>query len=281
MNRNEFLTVAAWQGPIREGDFQANLNKVLEVARYADQCQVDILCFPETYLHGYFNSYELAKQNAIDLRSEAFRQICEQFAGLKNTTVLVGLNELEDDRVYNTVAVIEKGRCLGWYRKAYTYKPYDYYSVGRDFPVFEKKGVRYGIIICLDSVYREPAHIAALKGARILFCPSFNRVQHDVHLFHYLHRKGHVITRAFDNHCWVVVSDIVWDKDKEVSAGYACVVDADGEVVARAQPFEEMLLTYAIPMRLLHEEKKTRLFGNQELSELMGDAYQQAVNDEE
>ncbi len=61
------------------------------------------------------------------------------------------------------VTVLEK------YRKAYTYAPYDYYSLGREFPVFEKKGIKYGIIICLDSTYREPAHIAALKGARILF----------------------------------------------------------------------------------------------------------------
>lgn len=202
---NTYLQVAAFQGHIHEGNSKVNLDKILEQTELAEKRGIDILCFPENYLHGYFSNKEDAIKHAINLQSESFSKLCEQFLKFTHTTVLIGLNELDKDNIYNTVVVIEKGQCIGKYRKAYTYSPYDYYSLGRDFPVFEKKGIKYGIIICLDSVYREPTHIAALKGARIIFCPSFNRVTKDARMLHYLHRKNHFISRAFDNHAGLLL----------------------------------------------------------------------------
>jgi predicted amidohydrolase len=198
---NNFLQVAAFQGHIKEGNVETNLNKVIEITELAEKRGVDILTFPESYLHGYFSKKENAFKNAMDLKSETFQNLCAKFSNFNHTTVLLGLNELEENNIYNTVVVIEKGLCIGKYRKAYTYAPYDYYSLGRDFPIFEKKGIKYGIIICLDSTYREPAHIAALKGARIIFCPCFNRVQNSAKILPYLHQKNHFISRAFDNNC--------------------------------------------------------------------------------
>jgi predicted amidohydrolase len=280
MEINNYLTVAAFQGAIKEGDNQANLEKVLQATQYAEKCDVDILCFPETYLQGYFSSKELALQNAIDLKSREFEQLCECFSSFQRTTVLLGLNEIEGDKIYNTVVVIEKGKCLGKYRKAYTYVPYEYYSLGRDFPIFEKKGIKYGIIVCVDSTFREPAHIAALKGARIIFCPMFNRVPKDARMFAYLHRKSHFIARAYDNHCWFVASDIVWDAGDETCPGFSCIFSDDGELVANAEPFQEMVITYPIPLKNLTERRKIRLLGTPELFEIVNRNYQQTLEQE-
>jgi predicted amidohydrolase len=277
MKKNDFLTVAAFQCHITEGDSQANLEKVLETANLAEKQEIDLLCFPESYLHGYFSSREHALQHAIDLKSPEFANLCKRFSRFHTTTVLLGLNEVEENRIYNTIVVIEKGVCLGRYRKAYTYSPYDYYSLGREFPVFEKKGVKYGVMICLDSAYREPAHLAALQGARIIFCPSFNRVQNDAHMLNYLQRKSHFISRAFDNHCWIVVSDIIWDKAEEVCPGFASIWNDNGELAVKAEPFQEMLITYPIPLANLREGKRVRLFGNPELFELVIAAYKKAT----
>jgi predicted amidohydrolase len=280
MELNDYLTVAAYQGPNHEGDSKANLEKVLAVTSHAEKIKVDIICFPETFLQGYFSSKQHAMQHSIELRSKDFSTICHRFSSFRNTTVLLGLNERENDKIYNTVVAIENGKCIGKYRKAYTYVPYDYYSVGREFPVLEKKGIYYGMIICLDSVYREPAHIAALKGARIIFCPSFNRVQKDARMFNYLQRKSHFISRAFDNHCWFVVSDIICDKGDEVCPGFACILNDDGELAAKAEPFQEILITYSIPMSNLKERKNIRLFGNAELFEIVKETYDQAIEKE-
>jgi predicted amidohydrolase len=277
---NNFLQVAAFQGYIKEGDAEANFNKVIEITELAEKRGIDILTFPESYLHGYFSEKENAFKNAINLQSKTFEDLCKKFSKFNHTTVLLGLNELDENNIYNTVVVIEKGHYIGKYRKAYTYAPYDYYSLGRDFPVFEKKGIKYGIIICLDSAYREPAHITALKGARILFCPSFNRVQKDAKMLHYLHRKSHFISRAFDNHCWLVTSDIIWDENGEVCSGYSCILSSDGELVAKAEPFQETLITYSIPLETLHQKKKVRLFGNPELFQIVKDTYEQSIKNQ-
>lgn len=249
----------------------------LEQTELAEKRGIDILCFPESYLHGYFANKEDAIKHAINLQSEAFSNLCKLFSKFNHTTVLLGLNELDNDGIYNTVVVIEKGQCIGKYRKAYTYSPYDYYSVGRDFPIFEKKGIKYGIVICLDSAYREPAHIAALKGARIIFCPSFNRIAKEARMLHYLHRKSHFVSRAFDNHCWFVVSDIIWDEVNEVCPGYSCILSDDGELVAKAEPFQENILTHSISLDALKIRKKTRIFGNPELFEIVKKTYEQNI----
>ncbi len=268
------LRVASYQGPITEKSPEANLEKTCEVMKLAHNSMMDILCMPESYLHGYFTSADDARRYSINLQSDDFAKLCERFQPFSPTLIL-GLNETDGDQIFNTAVVIEHGKCIGKYRKAYTYAPYDYFSLGMDFPIFEKKGVKYGIIICLDSVYREPALITALKGARVLFCPMFNRVNKDTVIINYLHRKSHFITRAFDNNCWFISSDIVWgeESDLEVCQGYSTIVDSDGHVVAQAQPFTEMLLTYDIPLKKLEHVKKTRLLGQPELFGILAKEY--------
>lgn len=273
--------VAAFQGRCIEGDPKANFQKVIDLMNESEARKIDILCLPESFLHGYFSTKEKALQYSIDLQSQEFYAMCDQLKIFSRTTLLLGLNERDNDKIFNTVVVIENGQCLGKYRKAYTYPPFDYYSLGCDFPVFEKQGVKYSIIICLDSAFREPALISALNGAQIIFCPMFNRVSKDAKMLHYLNRKSHFVSRAFDSQCWFIASDVVWDEnDSQVCQGYATILDSDGHVVAQSQPFQEMLLTYAIPMKLLHGEtviKKTRRYGNPALFEKVKIAYENAI----
>lgn len=277
MKQNDYFQVAAFQGKIIEKSPEVSLEKIVGIMALAEKRQIDILCSPESYLHGYLNSKEEATKFSIDLQDSAFEKLCDNFKNFLTTTLLLGLNERDGDEIFNTVVVIEQGRYMGRYRKAYTYAPYDYFSLGRDFPVFEKRGIKYGIIICLDSAYREPAHITALNGAKILFCPSFNRVSKDSEMLPKLKRKGHFISRAYDNHCWLVCSDIIWEDDHQTCAGHSCILNDDGEIVATAEPFLESLITYSIPMERLQEKKYARLLGTPELFHIMKDSYQKAI----
>ena len=282
MKSYDCFTIAAFQGRCKEGDPKSNFVKVMELMKESEERKIDILCLPESFLHGYFSCKDQALQYSIDLKSDEFHALCDKLKIFSRTTLLLGLNEKHNDELFNTVVVIENGHCLGKYRKAYTYPPYDYYSLGCDFPVFEKHGVKYSVIICLDSVYREPSLISALSGAQILFCPMFNRVSNDARMLHYLNRKSHFVSRAFDNQCWFVASDIVWDEnDSQVCQGYATILDDDGQVVAQSQPFQEMLLSYSIPIKYLTGEKsikRTRRYGNPELFEKVKLAYENAIS---
>jgi predicted amidohydrolase len=275
----KFFTVAAYQGPHHPGNIAHNLNQILEQLSLAQSRGVDVLCMPESFLHGYFESESDARKYSLDLESTEYAKLLENFKEF-DTTLLLGINERNGDAIFNTVVVIEKGQHLGQYRKAYTYPPYDYFSLGREFPVFEKNGVKFGVMICLDSCYREPAQIMAFQGAQVLFCPMFNRVATDAKMLHFLNRKAHFITRAFDSECWFVTSDIVWpEASQQVCSGYSTIVDKNGEIVCRAEPFEAMQIQYAIPLDQLRSAVKepgihSRFLGNPDLHLLVVEAYQ-------
>ncbi len=278
MDQNEFFHIAAYQGRITEKSPHISLEKARDVMSIANNKGLDILCMPEGYLHGYFTSAVDALDFSIHLQSREFELLCEGFSPFKNTTLLLGLNERDGEQLFNTVVVIERGRCIGKYRKAY-YDD-DGYSVGREFPVFEKRGVKYGIIICYDSWYREPAQIMALSGATMLFCPSFNRVRKDPIMLDRLSKRSHFITRAYDTQCWFICSDIVWDQEDsdETCPGYTCILDDNGSIMAVASPYTETMLTYSIPIKKLQNTtRKKRLIGTPDLFDILKGAYAQRI----
>ena len=278
MDQNKYFQVAAYQGRITEKSPHVSLEKVSDVMNIANNKGIDILCMPETYLQGSFTHAVDVLDYSIHLESREFELLCERFRSFKNTTLLLGLNERAGDQFFNTVVAIEQGRCIGKYRKAYFDD--DCYSLGRVFPVFEKRGVKYGIIICFDSWYREPAQITALAGATMIFCPSFNRVRKDPHMLERLSKRNHFITRAYDNQCWFICSDIIWDQENsdETCPGYACVLDDNGSIMAVAPPYTETMLTYSIPItKLTNTARKKRLIGTPDLFDLVKEAYEQRI----
>jgi len=269
------ITIAVYQGKILQGNAIENLNKTIQQLEIAESKGVDILCMPESFLHGYFESKNEAVNHSICLDSDEYRQLLGRLSRFKKTTLLLGVNEQYKNEIYNTVVVIEGGQHIGSYRKAYTYSPYDYFSLGKEFPIFEKKGVRYGIVICIDCMYQEPAHILALKGAQIIFCPMFNKVKNDARMLNFLNSKSHFIARAFENESWFAASDIVWEDDgKYICPGSATIFNKNGEMVSVSIPFSESLLQYQIPLGMLRDDSweqthYRRMLGNPDLREIL------------
>ena len=273
---NKFIKIATFQGRIREKDSKNSLQKIIESLEYCAQNNVDILCMPESYLHGYFDNFMDAMENSINLESEDFKSLCHQFEKYK-TTLIFGLNEKENNKVFNTVVIIENGICIGKYRKSYTYTPYDYFECGTDFPVFEKNGVKFGIIICFDAAFIEPSRILALNGAQIIFCPSFNRTKDicENNITEYLDKRTNFICRAYENRVWFVSSDIVWDSDgSSVCSGYASILDNKGNFVAKGNKFQEEILINSIPISTLRTHANELIFsGKKNLTNIMHESY--------
>ena len=255
--------VATYQGPLIENSLQVALDKVEETLCKAQDQAVDLLCMPECFLQGYFEKEDEAWNSALDLQQEPFLGILERFKPYK-TTLILGLNEKRQDRLYNSAVVIEEGRLVGKYSKAHL--ELDYYSQGMEFPLFERRGIKYGIIICLDSTYLEPARILALKGAQILFCPMCNRTNLAYYRENHpklMRQKSHFIARAFENHVWLVTSDCIWPDDgTRVCAGYSAIYNPEGEEVVKADFFSETLLVTKIPFTVLEKRKSKRIYGD-------------------
>jgi N-carbamoylputrescine amidase len=80
---------------------------------------------------------------------------------------------------YNTTAILDAdGTLLGTYRKAHIpddplYCEKFYFAPGdSDFPVFQTRFAKLGVLICWDQWYPEAARICALKGAELLVYPT-------------------------------------------------------------------------------------------------------------
>ena len=116
-------------------------------------------------------------------------------------------------------------------------------QTGRTFPVWEHKGVKFGVIICADGGYIEPARILALKGARIIFAPHFNAISGPGLLSHVMKVRADHTARAIENSVYFVRgNNVVLDSTKSgltrgetVGYGDSYIMDPGGEIVARSR----------------------------------------------
>lgn len=226
----------------------------------ADAEHVDFVCFPEGFLTGYYAEVKAARENSMEVGDDAFNQWLEMLAGY-SSTVIVGFNERESQNLFDSAAIIEHGKLLAVQRKHYLY--HNYFTSSSSFSACESKGVTFGVVICLDANYFEPARLLALQGATILFSPMCNRVP----LNHpYATRPSyysHFVARSFENRCWLVTADWVWPNDgTSICPGHTVIYDYDGQEITRSTAGEEQLLLYDIPPNQLLREKGRRVHGS-------------------
>lgn len=224
-------------------DFDANLAKVVAGLERADRERVEIVCFPECFLTGYPDTAELARKNAFAVDSPEMMRVLDQTARFE-ATFIVGFNELRGSDLYNTALVAHKGHLLGTYSKCFAYQPF--HKQGREFPVFERDGVKFGVVICADGGYIEPSRILALKGARIIFSPHFNYISKEGLIGHFQHVRADHTARAVENCVYFVRgNNVVSGKDPAITrydgVGYgdSYIVDPYGEIVVRSRRHHE------------------------------------------
>ncbi len=225
------------------GDFEGKLAKVVGGLERAERDRVEIVCFPECFLTGYPDTEELARKHAFTIDSPQVLKLLDR-TGRFDATFIVGFNELRGRDLYNTALVVHKGHVLGRYSKCFAYLPF--HKQGRDFPVFERKEVKFGVVICADGGYVEPCRILALKGARIIFSPHFNYIAKEGLLAHFQHVRADHIARAVENDVYFVRgNNVVLGKDpaitKHEGVGYgdSYIVDPFGEILVRSRRHQE------------------------------------------
>ncbi len=141
-----------------------------------------------------------------------------------NIWVVAGLTELDGDVVYNTAVLLNrKGQLAGKYRKVHL--PREEWrkgiTPGHSYPVFETDFGTIAIQICYDWFFPEAGEIFALKGAEIIFAPTWGDTLAD--------QDGRVNgetvfrVRARDNGVYMVPS--VYD-------GSSMVIDPMGRILA-------------------------------------------------
>lgn len=141
--------------------------------------------------------------------------------------VIAGLMEQVGDRLYNTAVLLDRGGNLaGKYRKIHL--PREEWSQGitpgDSYPVFQTDFGVIAIQICYDWFFPEPEAIFAMRGAEIIFAPTWGNTLPDV--------DGRVEgettfrVRARDNGVYMVPS---------VYSGNSLVIDPQGRILASSQ----------------------------------------------
>jgi len=231
------MRVGCYQCEVKPNDFEANLATVRKALRAAEDQGIEILALPESLLTGYFEEDARARASAFAVDGPEVARLLRETREF-DSTYMVGLNELRGDALYNTVLVVERGKLLGTYSKAFPC--FSYFTPGRDFPVFERKGLKYGVIICADGGFIEPARILALKGARVIFAPHYNYLRRDWVVVHYQMVRQDHMARARENGVWFLRANTVGGARDEgmgfegVGYGDSYLLDPFGQMAAHA-----------------------------------------------
>jgi predicted amidohydrolase len=209
-----------------------------------DWCESDgvqILCCPEAILGGLADYAPRPAEIAFDVKRGDLSAAIASLASETVTTIL-GFTETTDvGRLYNAAVVFQRGSVVGLYRKLHPGIRTSAYAAGDEMPVFCVDGLTFGIVICNDSNYREPASIMAARGATALFVPSNNGLppeKADV----VADARNADIARAVENGVTVIRADVAGRADGRVSYGSSGIVDPQGMVLRSAQRLSEDLI---------------------------------------
>ena len=233
------MKVAAYQAPLLPcSSVEAALSLIRERVDWCESEGVEILCCPEGVLGGLADYATRPTDIAIEVESGQLDAVLAPLTSERVTTIL-GFTEIDRrSRLYNSAAVFHKGSVAGLYRKLYPAINRSVYTAGDKLPVFTIGELTFGIIICLDSNYFEPARIMASQGATALFVPTNNGLPPArAHAELVAEARKVDIARAIENSASVIRADVAGRTEELVSYGSSEIVDPDGTVLQSAEQF--------------------------------------------
>src|SRR5437588_672916 len=222
------------------GDLEGNRDLILARLAEARDKGTDLVLFPELAVTGYPPEDLLLRPGFVRAAARALDEIARDTRGL---VALVGFPHFDAD-LFNACAVCADGEVTAVYRKRFlpNYGVFDedrYFAPGRDLVLLEVGETLVGVTICEDMWQPgPPATDLALAGAELLVNISAS----PFHVGKEVEREEMFVTRARDNACFVAFCNAVGGQDELIFDGHSCVLDDEGEVVARAVGFKEELL---------------------------------------
>jgi predicted amidohydrolase len=226
---------------------------------------VEICCFPECCITGYWTLRKLSRTQLVDLAEPVFDgPSCRELSRLSaelGMTIGAGLVEITaDGTMYNTYVVAMPDGSLRRHRKLHCFIS-EHLSSGDEYTVFDTPhDCRVGVLICYDNNIGENVRMTAMKGAEIVLAPhqTGGCVTASPHAMGMIDRrlwdnrhedpgaieaelrgdKGRgwlmrwLPARAHDNGVFLVFANGVGPDDDEVRTGNAMVIDPYGRILA-------------------------------------------------
>ncbi|MEP6495372.1 MAG: carbon-nitrogen hydrolase family protein [bacterium] len=237
------MKVAAFQAPLAACYANEALDLIREQVTRCEALGVEFLCCPEGAIGGLADYAERPASIAIDVGRG---QLDEALAPLASETVttIVGFTETDGaGRLYNSAAVFHRTSVVGIYRKLHPAINRSVYTAGHDMPVFTVGGLTFGVVICRDSMFSEPATNMVARGATALFVPTNNGMP-SAKGGPGLVAKARAcdVARAVESGVSVIRADVAGQTLDLVADGCSGIVSRDGVVLASAQRFAAELV---------------------------------------
>jgi NAD+ synthase (glutamine-hydrolysing) len=240
------------------GDLAGNARKIVAAARAAHAQGAALVLSPELGLTGYPPEDLLLRPAFMQACAETLARMAAELVDCAGLHVVVGhphqfgeqgdvrSKSMQVQQRFNAASVLAGGQIVGTYckRELPNYQVFDerrYFASGRDAGqgalVFEAGGRRFGLLICEDAWFDEPARLAKAAGAEALCVLNAS----PFHLGKAGEREARMAERARDVGLPLLYSHLVGGQDEVVFDGASFALDARGGMAARAPMFEEEL----------------------------------------
>lgn len=257
-------------------DKKANLATIRCFVEAAAKQNVQLVCFPECCISGYWTLRKLDRDELTALAEPVpagpSSQELLSLAAQSGLSVGAGLVELADDgTLYNTYVVAMPDGEARRHRKIHCFVS-EHMAGGSEFTVFDDPhGCRLAVLTCYDNNIIENVRIAALMGAEVLLAPhqTGGCRSPNPHIMGLVDRKlwdnrkrnrkaieaeltgpkgrGWLMrwlpSRAHDNGLFLIFSNGVGPDDDEVRTGNAMILDPYGRILAETtKPGDDMVV---------------------------------------
>ena len=253
------MRIALAQFNATVGDLPGNARRIVDAAREAHAAGAALLVTPELALCGYPPEDLLLRPAFMQACARTLADLAVELAAFDGLTVVVGHPHQFGDRGdvrsrslavqqrFNAASVLRAGRVQATYckRELPNYQVFDerrYFASGRDAGqgavVFEAGGRRFGLLVCEDAWFDEPADAARAAGAEALCVVNAS----PFHLDKAGEREARMVERVRATGLPLLYAHLVGGQDEIVFDGASFALDAQGRVAARGACFDEHLV---------------------------------------
>lgn len=226
---------------------EVNLKRGVQYLEKAAEQDADLIVFPEMWTTGYHLSKEAFLNLAETRQGMTVTTMCEQAQRLEASIVCPFIEKEEGEegtKLFISVALIDsEGTLHGIVRKSVLWGREQYiFTPGKiEYPVFDIKVGKVGILICYEMEFPEPSRLLALKGAELIVCPSIWSLaasrRWDIQL----------PARSLDNTVFVLGINTVGNN----SCGKSKLVSPLGDVLVEASDHKEELFVHIVDKEVL------------------------------
>ena len=214
------------------GRIADNLDHMASWVAAAKKRGADLICFPEMNVTGYstLNAIKGFSETVPGAISQSLVEMAREF----KMVILSGMAEADArGRVFAGQLVVTPQGLAGTYRKIHIAPPeVKVLSAGNTIPLFEIKGVKFGIQLCYDVHFPELSTHMATQGADVIFMPHASPRGTPDEKFHSWMR--HLPARAFDNSLYVVACNQGGDNQAGLNfPGLGVILGPAGRIIKK------------------------------------------------